>query len=86
MLDNRTNTLAEAWGIFHSQVIPKDVPLVQVEEMEKAFYAGAVSLLSLQTINGSRSEEVLVNMMEAWYGECLSFYSGLLRTQNNESR
>jgi hypothetical protein len=36
--------IAAGWTLFRSYVLPKDAPKIQVQEMEKAFFAGAQHL------------------------------------------
>lgn len=43
LLDNG-KIIAAGWTLFRSYVIPKDAPLIQIQEMEKAFFAGAQHL------------------------------------------
>jgi hypothetical protein len=43
------NTIQEAWESFERAVVPIDAPPIQRQEMRKAFYAGAVSMLNIVT-------------------------------------
>jgi hypothetical protein len=43
---NEGKIIAAGWAIFRKIVVPKDAPTIQVEEMEKAFLAGAEHLWS----------------------------------------
>lgn len=40
-------TIKDEWRSYKREVLPPDTPAVQVTETEKAFYAGAKSLLYL---------------------------------------
>ena len=41
------NTIQQAWESYLCEVIPADASPVQIEEIRRAFYAGAVSFCSI---------------------------------------
>ncbi len=41
------NTIQNKWEIFSKAVFPKDASVIQISEMQKAFYAGAISVASI---------------------------------------
>lgn len=46
-----TKIIKTYWESFRNEVISKDAPEVQLKEMEKAFYGGAVSLFRAMTVD-----------------------------------
>ena len=69
------NTIAEQWAAFEVLVVPKDAPPVQRQEMRRAFYAGAETMLRLSYSVGDKSisENAGVAMLEGWHDECRRF-------------
>ncbi len=69
------NTIQSKWESFRKDVIPEDASVIQVEEMKKAFYAGAASILGLQLydMDETISEEAGAAMMNGWFEECKSY-------------
>ena len=69
------NTIAEQWELFEKAVMPTGAPDIQRQEMRRAFYGGAESLLRLQWVvgDGSISEDAGVAIIEGWHDECLRF-------------
>lgn len=69
------NTIDEQWALFAKMVLPKDAPPVQQQEMRRAFYAGAGSILRMQWEIGDAavSEDAGVQIMEGWHDECRRF-------------
>lgn len=53
--------------------MPKDAPLVQRQEMRRAFYAGVEAMLRLQYAIGDMSDDAGVAMIEGWHDECRRF-------------
>lgn len=73
------NTLQTAWNGFFEAVIPKTASVIQVEEMQKAFYGGAASALSImQNIAFEDvSLDVGVDVLEKLIKECENFAKGI---------
>lgn len=67
--------IAEQWQSFEQQVIPKTAPAIQREEMQKAFFAGALAVLGVAFELGSEdvSEEDGAATLEGMKRECLEF-------------
>jgi hypothetical protein len=47
-VSTRTDRIRREWESFERDVVPKDAPLVQRQEMRRAFYAGARGLFRIQ--------------------------------------
>ena len=69
------DTVKGAWESFEAHVIPADSPLVQVQECRRAFYAGAMAMLSMCESVGETgvSEDEGVRRLEGWRKECERF-------------
>lgn len=69
------NTLKDDWESFDSQVIPDDAGTTQRQEMRRAFYAGAWSMLCAVERLGNEavSEEQGVVALEKLKAECQAF-------------
>lgn len=70
------NTIDDMWRSFEESVIPATAPPVQRQEMKKAFYAGASSILhmGLGVIGDeSVSENAGVAIIQGWQDECQMF-------------
>jgi len=67
------NTIQQQWCMFEKTVIPVDAPQMQRQEMRRAFYAGAESMLRLQYGMGDVSDDAGVAMIEGWHDECRRF-------------
>jgi len=67
------NTIAQQWELFSKFVMPNDVPEIQRQEMRRAFYGGAESILRLQFAIGDNSEDAGIAMIQGWYDECKLF-------------
>lgn len=74
-------TVKEAWDEYRARVIPKDAPSIQIVETRRGFYAGALSMLDLQSSNldqiNTEDTEADVAMMESLYQECIKFFQGV---------
>lgn len=66
------NTIAAEWDSFCARAMPEDAPPIQVTEMRRAFYMGAVCMLRLQlgASDKSVSEDAAVMMLQGWHDEC----------------
>jgi hypothetical protein len=66
------NTIFDKWAGFEAIVIPQDAPPIQTQEMRRAFYAGAASMLGLlyDISDEGVSDEAGSAMMEGWRDEC----------------
>lgn len=71
----KPQTIAEQWSGFEADVLPPDAPPVQRQEMRRAFYAGAWSMLSaLQQLGDAEiSEAEGCDALEAYRRECEAF-------------
>lgn len=67
------NTIQEQWESFHSLVVPKNAPPVQVTEMRRAFYSGVEAMLRIQWALGDMSEDAAVAALEGVHDECRRF-------------
>jgi hypothetical protein len=71
--------LKEAWESFVKNVMPAAAPAIQHQEMRRAFYAGAYSMLVLVTeaAPDSISEDEGVALLEGLAQECAAFHKTL---------
>ena len=69
------NTIADQWKFFEASVVPKNASSIQRQEMRRAFYAGAVSMLTMHLGLGddSVSEAAAVGILKGWQEECALF-------------
>jgi len=69
------NTIAETWVTFEKLVLPKNASIIQRQEMQKAFYAGAHGMLMMTCNLGEKSisENAGVAIIESWHDECRRF-------------
>jgi hypothetical protein len=72
--------LDEAWQEFARAVLPRDASAVQRQEMRRAFYGGAFSVLTLMAALGddSVSEDQGVKVLDQLHRECHAF-NGMVR-------
>lgn len=68
-------TIADQWSAFNALVVPKDAPLLQKQEMQRAFYAGATAMFTLQCCIGDEavSEDAAMQIMAGWEDEFRQF-------------
>ena len=77
---NQGKIIASGWSLFCSRVMPKDAPKIQVEEMEKAFFAGAQHLWGSLMTGLDGGAELTANdelRMELISAELNAFYERL---------
>lgn len=69
------NTIQSNWEEY-KVLIPKDAPKVQFNETERAFYAGAFSILHIMIngLNANVSEDAGVKVIDNLRQECLDFF------------
>ena len=69
------NTVQEHWQSFMTQVIPKDAPPVQINEMRIAFYAGATAMCGIHNniIDMDISNEAVIRIMKGCEDEVMRF-------------
>jgi hypothetical protein len=69
------NTIQEKWESFKILVIPNDAPRIQIKEMRNAFFAGAISVISITDAISevNVSEDAGVAMLEGLHDECRRF-------------
>lgn len=69
------NTLSSAWDLFRTTVIPHDASPTQIQEMRRAFYAGAASFLDIQMrmADDNVSEDAACAVMDTIHGELMEF-------------
>lgn len=66
--------IAKEWVEFAMAVMPKDAPTIQVQEMRRAFYAGAhVMLMLVQQASSVGDEDEGVRKLEAFAHELTRF-------------
>jgi len=68
-------TIADQWSAFNALVVPKDAPLLQKQEMRRAFYGGASAMLTLQCCIGDDavSEDAAMQLLRGWEDELRQF-------------
>lgn len=73
-------TFAQMWESFRDKVIPPTAPQIQVDEMRRAFYAGAwVTLTAVQRIGENDiTEDAGIVYLEALKKEGEEFYQRVL--------
>ena len=69
------NSIAQQWESFSANVLPRDAPTVQRQEMRRAFYAGAHAMLEMTSAicDPSVSEDAGVHMIHGWFEESAHF-------------
>lgn len=69
------NTIQSNWESFRNKVVPINAPKVQIDEMEKAFFAGAFALLNITDVIGSSetSEDAGVAIFKGLHDEVNCF-------------
>lgn len=71
------NTIQEEWQAFQRHVMPVSAPVIQRQEMEKAFYAGAMSVLNVLTGPvPEMSENAAVAVLQALIEEAHAYFRG----------
>lgn len=72
------NTIQEEWENFLKKVIPENAPKIQKIETERAFYAGASSVIwIIDRLNENQSESVILNIWEGLKEECIDFFKNI---------
>lgn len=66
-------TLADEWESYQNEVLPRDAPEIQVTETQRAFYAGAGSLLHLMQIAGGKRHTEAMEFIESVNRELKEF-------------
>lgn len=66
-------TIEEAWDSFHREVIPRHASLIQVQEMRRAFYAGAHGMMEINSKLTDFSDDEAVEILEAVVNELHQF-------------
>lgn len=72
----------ELWRHFRDSEIPEDAPAYQFQDMQAAFYAGAIALLGLLADKQCTDEEA-VNKIEAVKQELLAFSRQALQSRSS---
>lgn len=69
------NSIGESWRLFERFIIPKDAGEVQREEMRRAFYCGAESVLRINWNIGDKnmSEDAGIAILNGLRDECEAF-------------
>lgn len=67
------NAISRHWQSFQDRVVPKDAPPVQVREMRRAFYAGAMAAITEMAYAGTLDEAAAVKHLEQIKIEALKF-------------
>lgn len=58
------NTIKGRWDFFAAKCLPKNASAIQIQEMKKAFYCGASSILEINFfIGGMISEEEALEVL-----------------------
>jgi hypothetical protein len=77
-------TIAEEWEYFWLKVRPGDTPLIQFQEMQTAFYAGAICQLDLMLSIDLDNEEAGAHAIEKMKNELIAWIEDdLKRRQKN---
>ncbi len=73
------NRIRQQWESYRESVIPNDAGAIQVQECQRAFYAGACSILNIQCeIDEGMSDDDGVKFIESLHEECEHFVEHLL--------
>jgi hypothetical protein len=74
-MSQKLQTIREQWDSFDAAVLPKGCSALQRQEVRRAFYAGAQSVLALFTDIGGDdvSEDEGVVRLERFHEECRQF-------------
>ena len=72
--------IQEAWTSYMDEVIPKDAPTIQIQELKRAFVAGAKAILEIVTQIGEDdiTEDQGVEILESIHEECRTFVKDVL--------
>jgi hypothetical protein len=76
--------IASNWASYRTEVVPKDAPDVQVTETRRAFYAGALTLItSLRAAvsNGVEATDADMKVMESVEDELMAFKTAVMNDQ-----
>ena len=71
--EGEMSTIQQEWEDFKAAVMPKDAPPIQRQEMRRAFYAGARTMLSLHLDTCDLSKDEWITNMQGWHAECTQF-------------
>lgn len=58
------NTIQAQWEFFSRHSIPKNAPPMQIQEMRRAFFAGAAGMLGINYLVAEMSEDAGVQVLE----------------------
>ena len=68
------NTLQSEWETFERQVMPANASTTQREDMRRAFYAGALVMVSLLAhADATMSKAAMEAMIDGWHSELCMF-------------
>jgi len=67
------NTIQSGWEGFENAVVPKNAPMIQRNEMRKAFYAGALHLLVLTGDIAELNEDAAIAVLQHLHEEAVNF-------------
>jgi len=67
------NTIQTEWVSFAEQCIPDNAPTIQIQEMRRAFYAGALSVMMLLSDTEQQTNEAAQIMVENFCAELAQF-------------
>jgi len=76
MTENPSSIAAE-WQGFRESVLPPNASEIQIQEMQKAFYAGAVSMMTIWNGLSALAEEEAVKGLGDVQQEMATFFDGL---------
>lgn len=84
LIDANNFSIKITWEIFKHTVIPADAPRIQVEEMEKAYYAGFTECFKVMTdyasglpeCKAARLFDAIMKEGNAWVDEMMKRYRG----------
>jgi hypothetical protein len=82
-------TVAENWDQFKRQTIPKNAPELQIEEMKKAFYSGAFSIMHMQRDLAEKyadDDDACIKFITTWHQECADFFKTVIVNIVNSER
>ena len=73
------SSVEEKWQRFRLAAIPVDASQRQVEDMQNAFYGGALVLLELLVVNSDQDEDAAIAATEVLHQELRAFVQSRIK-------